>query len=314
MIDRAGDPMKVARARSMEPALAGVDRLEALIAAALNEASTPILISHAGGPIPLVLGLPEVRPGFAREDVAELTARLRRHGSFTVPPQPVTAMAYGHASGLMAIEEAAKLVQSGRVEFALAGGVDSYLTADTLEWLDQNGQLNSATNRSAFPPGEAAGVVLLTTTAAARRRKLPVLAWLIASGTALEKNRIKTPTICVGEGLTDALRSVIAALKLPEERIDFAYGDLNGERYRNEEYLYALIRTQAALRKNQNIATPADCLGDTGAASGPVFAGLAMESARRGYALGPRTLVWAGSEGGQRAAAIFFLNLPGTTP
>jgi 3-oxoacyl-[acyl-carrier-protein] synthase-1 len=314
MVDRSGESMKVGRVKPIDPAVFGVDRLEALLRPAIEEAITPILVSHARLAIPLILGLPEVRPGFRREDVALLASRIRKAGAFTVSPAPVTALAYGHASGLMALEEAAKVVQSGRVEFALAGGVDSFLEPDTLEWLDANQQLISPINRSAFPPGEGAGVLLLTTSSTARRRKLPVLGWHVASGTALEKNRIKTETICLGQGLTDALRKVIAALKLPEERINFAYGDLNGERYRNEEYLYALMRTQAALVKNQNFAAPAECLGDCGAASGPVFASLALESGKRGYALGPRALMWAGSEGGQRAAAILHLNLPELKP
>jgi 3-oxoacyl-[acyl-carrier-protein] synthase-1 len=50
--------------------------------------------------------------------------------------------------------------------------------------------------------------------------------------------------------------------------------------------------------------TPADCWGDIGAASGPLFANLAVAAGLRGYAKGPRTLIWASSERGDRAAAV----------
>ena len=41
-----------------------------------------------------------------------------------------------------------------------------------------------------------------------------------------------------------------------------------------------------------------------GAASIPLFTVLACQAAARGYAPGPYSLVWAGSEGGQRGALL----------
>jgi 3-oxoacyl-[acyl-carrier-protein] synthase I len=50
--------------------------------------------------------------------------------------------------------------------------------------------------------------------------------------------------------------------------------------------------------------SPAECWGDVGAASGPLFAMLACQAVMRSYAKGPRTLLWTSSEGGQRAVAL----------
>ena len=41
-----------------------------------------------------------------------------------------------------------------------------------------------------------------------------------------------------------------------------------------------------------------------GAASGPLFAMLACQAFARGYSNGPRTMLWASSEGGRRGAAV----------
>ena len=49
---------------------------------------------------------------------------------------------------------------------------------------------------------------------------------------------------------------------------------------------------------------PADCWGDVGAASGPLYVSLVAAAEERGYAKGPLSLIWASSEGGRRAAAI----------
>lgn len=308
MVDQLGDRMKVARVPVLDPLQWGVERFLALAGPALEEALTPILATHARQAVPLLLGLPEARPGWPQEASTQLADKLKQPGAFAVQPSPITAMPNGHAAGLIAIDEAARLVRSGRIEFAVAGGVDSYLIPETLEWLDDQEQLKSAQHRAGFPPGEGAGFLLLTATAVARRRGLPVLAWFAAGGNSVEKNRIKTETVCVGLGLTEAIRTVVGGLRLPEERIDYTYCDLNGERYRSEEWTYALLRTQEAMVKNQNFLTPADCWGDVGAASGPLFTALAVGSAQRSYATGPRILAWAGSESGARAAVLWHLN------
>jgi 3-oxoacyl-[acyl-carrier-protein] synthase-1 len=123
----------------------------------------------------------------------------------------------------------------------------------------------------------------------------------------MEQNLIKTDDICIGKGLSEAVAQVSSALKLPEEKIDATYCDLNGESYRSEEFAFTALRTQAAFVDSLDNITPADCWGDMGAASGPLFAILAVASSQRGYAKGPRSLLWTGSEGGQRSATLLHL-------
>jgi 3-oxoacyl-[acyl-carrier-protein] synthase-1 len=305
-VDRAGEPMAVAMDPVLPPDLGGVERLAALALPALREALAPSTrVGAHRAPIPALVGLPEVRPGRLAAWDGELARWLDRE----MGPAGIrtTTIPRGHAAGLIALEEACRQIRDGNAPFCLAGGVDSYLEGETLEWLDGEGQLMSALNRSGFPPGEGAGFCLLASTAAGRRHKLDVLAWIVAVETATEENRIKTDSTCVGKGLTAAIHRAAEALRLPDEKIDFTYCDLNGERYRSEEYTFSLLRTQAAFVDAIDNLTPASCWGDVGAASGPLFAALAIASGLRGYAKGPRAMLWAGSEGGQRGAAILHL-------
>jgi 3-oxoacyl-[acyl-carrier-protein] synthase-1 len=306
IVDKAGEPMCVAMDRALPAQSVLIERMHELAGSAILEALAVLPRAQPRDPIPVVIGLPEGRPSLPRNLGRQLASRLEAVGPTTLGS--ITTIAKGHASGLMALAEARRLVQTGEAELCLAGGVDSYLDADTLEWLDSQDQLMSAENRSGFVPGEAAGFCLIASSRAARRERLKFLADVVAVATTKEPNRIKTETVCTGKGLAEAITRVTASLRLPREQINFTYCDMNGERYRSEEFSFAVLRTQSAFVETSDNWTPADCWGDVGAASGPLYACLAIASSQRGYALGPRSLLWTSSEGGERCAAL--LQLP----
>jgi 3-oxoacyl-[acyl-carrier-protein] synthase-1 len=207
---------------------------------------------------------------------------------------------------LFALAEACAYIISGAAPWAIAGGVDSYIDSQSLEWLDDRKQLMSSLNRSGFPPGEAAGFCLLASAEAARSTNLEILGRVRSVGDAIESSPMKTESICVGAGLTAAIRKALMPIETDGELVNRTYCDLNGERYRSEEYVYALLRTQSAFVDAHDYVTPADCWGDIGAASGPLLTALAIEWGRRGWTDGPLSLVWASSESGERAAATLW--------
>ena len=92
-------------------------------------------------------------------------------------------------------------------------------------------------------------------------------------------------------------------LRLPAEAVDTIYCDINGERYRSEEWGFVCMRLPTIAR-DFGYELSADSWGDLGAASGPVFCNLALQAWARGYARGPRALVWCGSESGLRGAVV----------
>lgn len=304
-VDRVGAAMKLAWAPGLDPALAFPERMRQLLTSALEDMLADLPLS--AGELPQCwIGLPEPRPGMT-SDVHDILTQVAVE-TLHLHPSAVRLLPRGHASGLIALQAAAQQISSGAVEMCVVAAVDSYHDADTLEWLDHNGWLMSRVNRNGFPPGEGAGACLLASERAAARHGLPVAATLVAASTAREPHSIRGSEVCVGLGLTAAIDSVVSAAALGPRAISAAYCDLNGERYRNEELAYTLLRVQEAFRDAHDYVSPADCWGDVGAASGPLFAALAVASLERGYAEGRYPLLWAGSESGYRSAALLNLN------
>lgn len=303
LIDRFGEPMKVTRDAGLDPQLAGLDRLLALAIPAAREALEP-LAAVAGAPkISVVVCTGEERPGQDRHICAALANALCDDlGSSIRIGQRLHRMS-GHAGGIAALDTAGRLIAKGDADMVLAGGVDSYLCRDTLEWLDDNEQLHSEGNIYGFCPGEAAGFVLVTRADSAQRLGLTPLLSLVSTGSGIEKNLIRTEDICLGEGLSTAFRNAAASL-LEAQRVDRIICDMNGERYRGNEYGFAVLKTSMLFKNAAAFEAPADCWGDVGAASGPLYVSLVAAAGERGYAKGPLSLIWASSEGGQRAAAI----------
>lgn len=307
IIDKVGEPIIVAREPSLIASLQGPERLVALARPALLEALAPL--ARHGIAVPALIGFPEPRPGLV--DACAALAQMFAEATGAAPADArVSILARGNAAGLLAMQQARDLLLAGQGRFCLTGGVDSYLNADSLEWLDAQGMLKSSANRNGFLPGEAAGFCLLASGATARAFQLPVLAWLETTGAAVEANRIRTRTVCVGRGLSDAVEQALAPLHMPQDRIDESICDMNGEPYRSEEFAFTVLRMQKSFVDFSRFVTPADCWGDVGAASGPLFANLAIASQQRGYAKGPRTMLWASSEGGDRAAVVLRASAP----
>lgn len=308
-VDKTGEKMCVAHDALLDPFIPATDRFVTLLHASLQEALAGATTLRGGTPVPFIIGLPEPRPGLP-PDLDQMLALRLREEDIVRPTDPILMLPHGHAAGLMAIQVAAQKIMDGETEVCVAAGVDSYINPYTLEWLDETGRLMSGENRNGFPPGEGAAACLLASRTAAERNGLPVLATIAATSTEIEPIAITAEGVCIGQGLSKTIQNVARQLHLPEQKITATYCDLNGERYRNEEFTYTLLRTQESFVDAHDYLHPADCWGDVGAASGPLFASLAIMSSLRGYSKGPTPLLWAGSESGYRSAVL--LSLPST--
>lgn len=296
LIDTGGEPVRVA-AVHLDEELQGVERLGRLLTMAIDEAlqAAPDLMQ-----IEFFVGMPPPRPGIPGTLPAVLREIVvRRYGRRVAA---VHGLASGHASSLLGMKDALRAVATGAASACIVAGVDSYLDAETLEWIEQCDQLHGGgplNNAWGFIPGEAAAAVLLEARASSR----PLLAELVSVGAGMETKLIKTDTVCIAEGLTQAFREALRALG-PGDIIDNVYCDLNGEAYRADEYGFTVLRTKESFRAATEFVAPADCWGDVGAASGPLHMLLAIAASMKGTAKGPLSMIWASSEGGDRAAAI----------
>lgn len=310
-LDKKNRPVVVAMADWLPLDVAGIPRFVLLAVNAAKEALASVVRGVGEGtlardlPINAVIALPEERPGrpegLDEGIAAEVGEALRRFG---MKPNVVTR-ARGSAAGFSAMEELVRAIRAGGAPLCLVGGVDSYVNDDALDWLDETGQLHSISNRFGFVPGEGAGFCLLASQELRERLRLPALGCVLEVATAREANRMKTETVCTGEGLSEALRGALAALP-SGKTVDQVIGDLNGEPYRADELGFSAVRVAKQLAEPGRFIAPAACWGDVGAASAPLFVGLAVEAARRGYARGPSSLLFAGSEGGDRGAALVY--------
>ena len=308
IIDRVAEPVRIAQDSRLDPGLMGPERLIEMAITALEEICYKLEPIRSGFPsIPLLLGLPEERPGWTGEHIQAVRHGLSRK-PMPVDLQPTEVFPQGHAAGLIALDTACTRIRTGQAELCVIGGVDSYLEYETLEWLDQNRQLATSYHRGAFLPGEGAGAFVVAADSIVQRYGLSSLATIRGIGTATEAHRIKTDAICLGEGLTASIRKAVMTLRLPDEAVEGVICDINGERYRSEEWGFTLLRFPEALVDPTGYDFPASCWGDVGAASGPLFIALAVTAGRRGWAKGARYLIWSSSEGGQRAAVVLELN------
>lgn len=306
MIDTAGEPMRIARAPWLDVDIEGVERYAELLLPAIDEALDALVGPGADlqSRLGLGLALPPARPGQPPTLANDLLKRIReRHGGRFANP---ICFEVGHAAAHLALDAAAKACASGAIDACLIGGVNSYLAPETLEWVEACDQLHGGgplNNAWGFIPGEAAGAILVATPGFAQRKGLEALGEVAGVGLGVETKRIKTDAVCVGEGLTQAFRAALQALA-PGELIHNVFCDLNGERYRADEYGFAALRTKESFRSATDFVAPADCWGDIGAAGGLLHIALAAISHRKRYGKGPLSIVWASSESGERGAAV----------
>lgn len=304
MINQEGDPYILAMVPSIDPTLIGSDRYIALSTSAIHEALEPLRqVVLEKSEIKAVVALPEARPGLPDDLGEKISDHISAQGSDHYHIEDVQLLFNGHAAGLIALESARKNLAKGECEFCLAGGIDSYIDPDTLDWVEENEQLHVPSNAWGFIPGEAASFCLICSIETANKYRLPVKAQIVAISTAHEKNKIKTKTVCIGEGLTQAVKGAVSAL--PEKiKIDYTICDQNGEAYRADEFGFMLCRLSKYFADPSDYMAPADCWGDVGAASFILFVNQVIAAGEKGYAKGECTLLWGSSEGGERAAGL----------
>jgi 3-oxoacyl-[acyl-carrier-protein] synthase-1 len=291
-ISRDGEWILGAEAPLAQP-WRGLERLVQLVLGPLREC-----LAEAHAPpaeIPLLLCLAErERPGRVDRLDEVLVARLAEalgHGF----GRGSRVYAFGQVGGAVALRDARALVDAGAREVLIAG-VDCFLVADTLRLLDREDRLLTAANSNGFIAGEAGAAVLI-----GQGDRGPRLAGL---GFGAEAARIDTDLPQRAEGLVRAMRQALDEAGVAYNDIGFRIADLGGEQYYFREAALAQARLWRGKRDPEEVWTPSDGMGHTGAAFFPVALGLALTAARKGYAPGRLALVHSAHDDGRRAAAV----------
>jgi 3-oxoacyl-[acyl-carrier-protein] synthase-1 len=238
-------------------------------------------------------------PPLGRYPIERLQAALGH-----VPLDPSSEVRTGcHTAVFEALAEGLRRLRGGDAAACVIGGVDSLIRGGRLSPLDARNRLKTADCPHGLVPGEAAAFLVLEREPDARRRPAPAWARLGDVGLGHEANPLGSEQPCLGQGLSEAIRQATRAHGEQPRPLLGILCDLNGEPYRANEWGLARSR---ALRWAREVKVwhPADCWGDVGAATGAVLLAFGAAALRQGFAPSPELLVWAGAEGGQRAAVV----------
>jgi len=174
------------------------------------------------------------------------------------------------------IIQAVSELLNGARRMAIVACVDSLCETLVLDRLCEMGRLKSGTHPAGIVAGEAAGVVLLELESHARRRGAPIHAYISAWGGGFEPNPWRGSMPSSARGMSSAFREAFAQLLCKGEEIEMLVVDLNGERERACEWGIVAGRIFPKDDKERELRHPADCVGDCGAAMGPVLIATAV--------------------------------------
>ncbi|MCH8043923.1 MAG: 3-oxoacyl-ACP synthase [Planctomycetes bacterium] len=281
----------------LEPGLRLTELLSTAIADCLPEEVAEPLDS-----VPLLVGLAETdRPGGQASLADSIIGDVERKLGVRFHPDRSCTIARGHVSGFVALRKAREMLKDSAIPACLLCGVDSYLNASSLSWLDQQWRLKTSDNSDGVIPGEAAAAIYV--------RRQPTSATgtvveVIGLGAARESATVLSEEPLLGLGLTDAARAALAEAKLEMHEIDFRLSDVTGESYGFKEQALALSRLMRARREELPIWHSADCIGDCGAAAGVGQLVIARESFIKDYAPGDHAACYTSSVPGDRAVTV----------
>lgn len=271
------------------------ERLVRLSAMALPEALASL---PDGRSAPLFLAGPEALFGLPSPTNDVLRNHVVALGGARISPAAGGLFASGRAGGLAALGAALEFLAQGKFEYALVGGVDTFLDDALLAALDRDDRVLAEGVLDGFAPGEAAGFVLLASDSARARAHRSARVGVHAPGFADEPGHRFSQEPYLGEGLANAVAAALEGGKGPYGTV---LSTMNGESFCAKEWGTAAIRNANALGTQWTMLHPADCFGDIGAAFGPALVGLAAHGLSQQTMKGP-CLVYCSSELAARAA------------
>jgi 3-oxoacyl-[acyl-carrier-protein] synthase-1 len=210
----------------------------------------------------------------------------------------------GHAAAIELYELARADLESGVVELAILGAVDSLVGSATLRWLQLTGRLKSAESPAGLSPGEAAALVVLQGSAAVKTAIPPVARLSVVTRTT-SPTQLLLGQQADGLGQFQVLRALTKAVG--GNGALWVNTDQNGEVFRGTDWGCSLVRLEAvseAAMTNASVWYAAASFGDVGAASGVLATCLAVRAHERRYAPSIHGLVLCNSDGADRAGCV----------
>jgi 3-oxoacyl-[acyl-carrier-protein] synthase-1 len=224
----------------------------------------------------------------------------------------------GRSGIVRALEQAALLFEHNN-EACVIAGVESFLRmciADHYQLKER--RLLTQDNSNGLTLGEAGAAVLVTPRQRHRGPQLTVVGTGRAHDPSGAGGNDKHPAKATG--LTQAIRQALAGARINYRAIDLRISDANGEHWKFKEVAFVgarLDRPRPAGSPPRPLGLmdhwhPSEFIGDVGAAIGPVMLGWALHAGQKRYLHGPRVLIHASEDNGDRAALIAEFYTPGS--
>jgi 3-oxoacyl-[acyl-carrier-protein] synthase I len=276
----------------------GLHKLARMAAMAIAECLDPLQPS-ACDDIPLLLCVAEPgRPDRVPDLDTRLLDEVRQLLQARFAPGS-SVIAQGRVGVGIALFHARRMLLEGAASRVIVAAADSLLVHSVLKAYESEDRLLTPGNSNGLIPGEAGAALLL-----ALPRAGDTGLHLSGLGFGLERAHVLSDLPMRADGLAAALQAALAEAGRGLHELDFRITDLSGEQYYFKEAALAVGRVLREHKSSFDLWHPAECIGETGASAGPTLLALADDACRKGYAPGSRVLVHAGSDTGQRMAAV----------
>lgn len=207
----------------------------------------------------------------------------------------------GRIGVAVALNHARKLIYEEGLPQVIIAGVDSLLVGPSLRSFEEGERLMTTVNSNGFIPGEAASAVLVQAPGKSSEPQL----FCLGIGYGTEKSTVDAEDIPLrADGLVQAIRSALAEAHCDLGALDFRIADVSGEQYGFKEAALALTRILRQRKEEFDIWHPADCIGEVGAAIGPVMLAVFLAALRKNYSPGKSVIAHLGNDSGKRAAMV----------
>lgn len=247
----------------------------------------------------LLLALPEDGHGVG----LEFLEQLAQQSGVELDVRRSKLFPHGRAGSLLALAEALRRLATNASTPVVVGGVDTYCDLPLLDSLWDESRLLVKGLTDGFVPGEGASFVLLSKPGQGRQLGLVPLARILGVGTGVEKGHLHATEPHLGDGLAEALHRLFSEVAAEKPRVRCVYAGLNGESFWAKEWGVSYLRHSHYFEEGFRLEHPIDCMGDPGAALGPILLSLAAIGVQREYRQAP-CLVWCSSDRETRGAAL----------
>lgn len=247
--------------------------------------------------LPIVIAVSEPEAATPR-GAARLHRDLCDELEVELDASSIQVVSGGASAGLRAVAVARTLLEHRPAAACIVLAADSLVDAATLLYYSERRRLLAERNPDGFTPGEAAACLLLQ---APTRRS-----WgsILGIGTGREPALLDNELPMRASGILDASVAALTEAKLAAHELDFRVSDAAGESYHFKEQALLPARLLRQRKQDFPLWLPAKQLGNVGAAASLCGVVIALTAFARGYAPGPRALVCAGSDDGERMAVV----------